>query len=55
MKCPKCGSSRLVDNGNGNKFVNCDFEWTPRKTGCCTWLVLIIIVTAHLICPRSAF
>lgn len=43
MKCPKCGSSRLVDNGNGKKCVNCDFEWTPRKTGCGTWLVLIII------------
>ena len=44
MKCPKCGSSRLVDNGNGKKCVNCDFEWTPRKTGCGTWLVLIIII-----------
>ena len=44
MKCPKCGSSRLVDNGKGKKCVNCDFEWTPKKTGCGTWLVLILII-----------
>lgn len=43
MKCPKCGSSRVVDNAKGKKCVACDFEWIPKKTGCGTWLVLIFI------------
>lgn len=44
MKCPKCGSSRLTDNGNGKKCINCDFEWIPKKTGCGTWVVLLLII-----------
>ena len=36
MKCPKCGSSRVVDNAKGKKCVECDFEWIPKKTGCGT-------------------
>lgn len=44
MKCPKCGSSRLVDHGKGKKCVDCNFEWQPKKTGCFTWLVAIFVV-----------
>lgn len=44
MKCPKCGSSRVVDNAKGKKCVECDFEWIPKKTGCGTWFVLIFIL-----------
>ena len=44
MKCPKCGNSHVIDNGNGKKCVNCNFEWIPKKTSCGTWLVLIFII-----------